>query len=48
MPYSIYRKSIDRTPAYAKAETGTNAKFFILKYGEAIAFALVANFAINI
>ena len=48
MPQSIYRKSMNETPAYAKALTGTKAKLFISKYGETFAIALVANFAINI
>jgi hypothetical protein len=43
MPTLIYRKSIRKTPAYAKAYAGT--KFFILKYGESV---LVANFAIRL
>jgi len=39
---------MSETPAYAKAETGTKAKLFILKYGETFATVLEANFAINI
>ena len=48
MPVLIYRKSMKKTRAYAKAETRAKAKSFIPKYGEAIAFTLEANFAINI
>lgn len=48
MPQSIHRKSMNETPAYAKAETGANAKEFIPKYGETLAKALEVNFAINI
>lgn len=47
MPLSIYRKSMEKTPALAYAKTGTGTKSFILKYEE-IVDALVANFAINI
>ncbi len=48
MPYLIYRKSIRKTRAYAKAETRAKAKSFIPKYGETKLFTLEANFAINI
>lgn len=48
MPQSIYRKSIDKTPALAYAKAGTRAKFCIPKYGEILAIVLEVNFAINI
>ena len=48
MPQLIYRKSMSETPAHAYANAGTNAKLFILKYGETFANVLEVNFAINI
>ncbi len=45
MPGFIYRKSMNRTPTYAKAEIGTGAKSSILKYGDSTSF--LANFAIR-
>lgn len=48
LPRLIYRKSIRKTSAYAKAETEAKAKSFIPKYGETKLFALEANFAIKL
>ena len=48
MPQLIYRKSISETPTLAYAKAGTRARSFIPKYGEALAIALEANFAIKL